>query len=357
MIVYLLITLTVLLVPDAIIWNQYLSHAPLFWQLISFIPSLIVIISLLIAMTRLLGVSKGMILFFSCFLLIAFPKLVFGLVAWPFGWLAGLISGLLTLALVIYGFTNGWRKLVVKEDNYESPDVPQNFDGYRILQISDMHVGTFAAHPEFVKEMVEKSNSLKTDIIVFTGDLVNTYPSEAVPFLRTLSRLKAPDGVYSILGNHDYTDLSKLMECEKCIGWNILKNEHHLITRGDDTMALIGVEHVGKPPFGTRGRLMDAIKGIPEDMFKVLLTHDPTHWRWEVLDKTNIQLTLSGHTHAGQIKIGPISPAQGMYKEWYGSYFEQGRMLYVSAGLAGRLPFRLFVWPEINVITLKRKQS
>ena len=352
MIVYLLMITTILLVPDYIIWNQYLSHTPLFWQVTALLPTLIVITTLIIALTRLRGADKGMLLFFCSFLLIAVPKMVFAIVAWPLGWPCGLVAALLTVAIVTFGFIKGWRTLVVKEVRYHSPDLPTAFDGYRILQISDLHIGTFSTHPDFVSEVVQKACQLHPDLIVFTGDLVNVHPREAEPFLPTLSALQAKDGIYSILGNHDYVDLSQLMRYEQDLGWQILKNEHRLIRRGDDTIALIGVEHVGKPPFGTRGRLLDAVKGLPQGMFKVLLSHDPTHWRMEVLDKTDVQLTLSGHTHAGQIKIGPISPAQGVYKEWHGAYTDHGRMLYVSAGIAGRLPFRLFAWPEINLITL-----
>ncbi len=343
----------ILLVPDIMIWHQYLSHAPLAWQVSGTIPTLTVFATLIIALTRILGMSRGMLLFFSSFLLIAVPKMVFALVAWALGWPCGLAVALLTMGLVIFGFIKGWRTLVVREVCCHSADLPSAFDGYRILQISDLHIGTFATHPEFISEMVETANSLNADLIVFTGDLVNVLPQEAEPFLPTLSKLHAKDGIYSILGNHDYEDLPLLLRYEQETGWEVLKNEHRLLTRGDQSIALIGVEHVGNPPFGTRGRLMDAIKGLPDGMFKVLLTHDPTHWRLEVLDKTDIQLTLSGHTHAGQIKIGPFSPARGVYKEWHGTYTDHGRMLHVSAGIAGRLPFRLFAWPEINMIKLE----
>ena len=353
MIVYLLIVTTMLLVPDLIIWNQYLSHTSFVWQVLASAPSIIVFATFIIAMTRLLGLSKGILLFFSCFLFIAVPKMVFALVAWPLGWPCGLVAALLTIGAVAYGFIKGWRTLVVKKVDYHSPELPKVFDGYRILQISDLHIGTFATHPEFLSEVVDTANSLQPDLIVFTGDLVNVFPKEAEPFLHIIGKLHSKDGIFSILGNHDYEDLPQLMHDEQELGWRVLKNEHHLLRKGDDTIAIVGVEPVGNPPFGIRGRLMDAVQGLPTGMFKLLLTHDPTHWRLEVLDKTDIQLTLSGHTHAGQIKIGPLSPAQGMYKEWHGTYIVNGRMLHVSAGLAGRLPFRLFAWPEINLITLK----
>ena len=208
---------------------------------------------------------------------------------------------------------------------------------------------------------------MRPDLIVFTGDLVNSAPSELDPFGEVLSRLEAPDGVFSVLGNHDYCEynryetsdgaarnLALLKQRERQFGWRLLLNEHRLIRRDRACIALVGVENDSRPPFPSRGDLKRAMDGLPEGMFKVLLSHDPTHWRREVLPTTDIQLTLSGHTHAMQLKIGGFSPSAWSYPEWGGLYREGERILLVSLGVGGTVPFRLGAWPEINAITLER---
>ena len=172
-----------------------------------------------------------------------------------------------------------------------------------------------------------------------------------------LSQLKAKDGKLSIMGNHDYMDTQNVVRVEKEMGWNLLTDSHLEMHKGQHTIYIIGVEHTGKPPFESRGNLKQALAGVPNDAFKILLTHDPSHWRMEVLDTTNIQLSLSGHTHGGQLKIGWFSPAGLICREFAGIYTQQGRMLYVSMGVGGRIPFRLGAWPEINLLTLRNKLS
>ena len=139
------------------------------------------------------------------------------------------------------------------------------------------------------------------------------------------------------------------------MGWRMLMNENVMLQRGSDSIAIIGVENIGKPPFKSFGNLDKAMAGLPADCFKVLLSHDPTYWRRGVLNKTDISLTLSGHTHAGQVKIGRFSPAKWAYNEWGGKYTEGSSMLYVSLGIGGTMPFRFGAWPEINIITLEKE--
>ena len=216
---------------------------------------------------------------------------------------------------------------------------------------------------------MKEVNDLHPDLIVFTGDLVNSSADELDNFMEILPQLRAKDGVYSILGNHDYceyhhydtpdgarSNLREVIRRERGFGWDVLLNEHRFIHRGTDSIAIIGVENEGKPPFPSFADLPKAMKGVSDDVYKILLSHDPSHWRREVLPETDIQLTLSGHTHAMQLMIGNFSPAQWAYREWGGAYQEDKHMLYVSLGIGGTVPFRFGAWPEINVITLKRPE-
>jgi uncharacterized protein len=204
------------------------------------------------------------------------------------------------------------------------------------------------------------------DMILFTGDLVNNQASEVEPYLDTLGQLHASDGIYSIWGNHDYCEYGNnhsigalkrnrrmLYGYQESLGWHQLMNEHHVVSHGMASIAVIGVENPGQPPFTNRSNLKKAMKGLNPDMFKILLSHDPHHWRREVVGK-KIQLTLAGHTHAGQLKIGKWTPARMAFKEWGGAYRIGEQMLYVSSGIGCSFPFRLGAWPELTVITLKR---
>ena len=181
--------------------------------------------------------------------------------------------------------------------------------------------------------------------------------------------LRARDGVVSILGNHDYmsyhdwpseaarqANLAQLVRRQRDMGWRLLLNDNVVVRRGADSIAIVGVENDGLPPFPQRGDLTRAQRGVEQAGFKVLLSHDPTHWRRSVLSTTDIDLTLSGHTHGMQLKIGGFSPASWFYDEWGGFYYDGGRALHVSLG-AGEvlMPFRLGAWPEVNVITLRKK--
>lgn len=298
-------------------------------------------------------------------LVVALPGLLF-LILWPLAGVRIALSAAVALILVVaYGFFFGWRHIVVRKCTCTSSMLPPEKDGYRILQISDIHIGTYLRNRHFVDRLVAKANAQGADLIVFTGDLVNVSAEELIPFRHTLSQLHAPDGVFSIMGNHDYceymADKSEhnidrnqhaLRYLESKMGWHILLNEHVLLPGG---MALIGVENSSRPPFPDYGDLKKAMTGLSDGMFKILLTHDPSHWRREVLRHTDIALTLSGHTHAGQLRIWRFSPAKWAYSEWGGKYTESGQMLHVSQGVGGTVPFRIGAWPEINVIELKYK--
>ena len=304
------------------------------------------------------------------FLLIVIPALLF-LPLWPLaGWRAALVLPAAWELLMAYGFFFGWRHLVVRRATCASPLLPAAFDGYRVLQLSDLHIGTYLRNRRFIDKLVRVVNGQHPDLIVFTGDLVNVSADEVIPFQHSLAQMRARDGVFSIMGNHDYCEYipdnternieknqTVLKYLERKIGWRLLLNEHALIRRGSDAIAVIGVENISRPPFPDYGDLRKAMEGLPQGMFKILLSHDPSHWRRGVLRQTDIALTLSGHTHAGQLRLGHWSPSRAAYQEWGGKYTEGGSMLYVSTGIGGTVPFRLGAWPEVNVITLKKKEG
>lgn len=285
--------------------------------------------------------------------------------------LLGLTAAGIGLYIILYGALSGWRRIEVKEVSFCHPDVPTAFEGYRIAHISDFHAGIIAPYPEVIQKMVEMVNTQKPDLIAFTGDLVGNDATELDGLEGILSKLKARDGVFSILGNHDYgpyrqwpseqaqaENLMDLKHRETSMGWHLLLNENHIICRGRDSIAVLGVENDGKPPFPALGDLPKATQGT-EGMFKLLLGHDPSHWRRRVLPETDIQLMLSGHTHAMQFRLGDFSPAMWIYPEWGGLYTENdGRGLHVNTGLGcAMIPYRFGAWPEISVITLRRKSD
>lgn len=334
---------------------------------------LIVVLAMLVTMV---AIRRGfyhnslMRLFFALVLCGLLPLLLQVAVAFFLGDVAGWVVAGLWLSLVLYGFIFGWRHIVVRTAECRSPLLPAAFDGYRVLQLADLHIGTFLRNPAFVRKLVRMVNDQQADLIVFTGDLVNVSANEVIPFQHDLAQMHARDGIFSVMGNHDYCEYGmdgnpgrnqRILEyMEEKMNWRLLMNEHVLIHRldgagGSSAIALIGVENISKPPFPEYGNLPKAMEGLPGGLFKILLSHDPSHWRRGVLGVTDIALTLSGHTHAGQIKIGHFSPAKWAYNEWGGKYVEGDSMLYVSLGLGGTMPFRFGAWPEINVITLRRK--
>lgn len=277
------------------------------------------------------------------------------------------------------------HEIVVNKVVLVDAKIPNSFNGYRIVQLSDAHLGTWGKDTTFVHKLVEKVNSLNPDVIFFTGDIVNRETVELTPFLKTLSRLRAKDGVYSILGNHDYGDYVKwnsqvekasnleLMKAwQRQIGWKLLTNDHAYIVQGNDSIVVIGVENWGEPPFKQYGNLSNAYpdnahtqSGLYDDKFKILLSHNPEHWNQEVTSMSNIDLTLSGHTHAMQMefKLGKWrwSPAKWRYPLWSGIYQRENSegekmTLYVNEGCGEiGLPARYGVaYPEITLIELKK---
>lgn len=314
---------------------------------------------------------------------------------WVLSWrTAGGAASAAVVAALCYGLLLGPDRLVTTSYTYAHSEVPQSFDGYRIVQLSDWHLGTFADRRERVERVVERVNALKPDLIVFTGDLVNHSAAEAEAFEDVLSRLQAADGVVSVMGNHDYmmynpqfstrerrANVERLQQLQRRMGWRLLLNGHVCIHRGADSIVIAGTESNGNGlKVSHYERLLKkSYEGVSPQGFHVLLSHYPTYWRSHVLPQSPAILQLAGHTHAMQFQIGGWSPAAWMYDEWYGLYdakhtdadhdadhdadavsgatgrHSQRRSLIVSRGVGSvGLAFRLGAWPEVVEIRLKR---
>jgi len=277
-------------------------------------------------------------------------------------------------ASILYSIFKGKYNYKVWKYTLYFDNLPKAFDGYRITQISDIHCGSFDNY-EKIRYGVDLINSQKSDVILFTGDLVNNLANEVHNWKSLFATLQAPDGVFSIMGNHDYGDYSSwetpeakqqnlehLFQLQKQMGWQLLLNEHCYLERDGEKIALIGVENWGHGRFSKYGDLNKAMEGVNTEDFKILMSHDPTHWQEVVLpENKDIQLTLSGHTHGMQCGIEipgwlKWSPSQYIYKYWGGMYEEDGKYLNVNRGFGYHaFPGRLGVWPEITVIELKTK--
>lgn len=287
----------------------------------------------------------------------------------------GIILAIIPFLAVIYGVAYGRFDFQVTEKSVEIGGLPDSFDGFRILQISDIHAGSFYGYEERVKRAVDIINNQEADIIVFTGDLVNNFTSELDGLEGILMEMEARHGKYSILGNHDYGDyyqwespeakeqnMKEMLTAHEKIGFRLLLNQWDSLSVNGESIALIGVENWGEPPFPRYGDLEKAISGTEDMPVRILLSHDPSHWDAEVLGATDIDLTLSGHTHGMQFGIEyrnfRWSPSQYKYPRWGGLYKEASQYLYVNRGL-GYLAFpgRIGMPPEITIIELRKPQE
>ncbi len=306
----------------------------------------------------------------------AIGMIVYGLLRWMKRRWAAFCSFI--VAALIFGVM-WWGAIVtpgtieVNEVELEFANLPDAFDGYRIVQWSDAHLGTYNGHTAIVEKQINTINALHGDMICFTGDLVSRETNEALPYRDLLASLHAPDGVFSVLGNHDYdnyvkwedenaklADRKALCDLQTAAGWRLLNDDYVFIKRGDQQMVLIGTENYGDRVGEKRGNLAKAYSGLNDRNFKILLQHNPYAWRANTLTNSNIDLMLAGHTHAWQfmITLGKWrwSPAVIRYPEWGGAYNEGDRWLYVNlgTGMVGP-PMRIGATPEITVITLKKK--
>ena len=312
----------------------------------------------------------------------------------PFAY-TGLALVLLFCGTMLYGYWFGRKQLRVTETNYTSPQVPEAFNGYKIVHISDLHLSSFADSSEFLQRIIDTINAQQPDLICFTGDFVGFGVEEAIPFTHILRQLHAKDGIKSVLGNHDFALYHHgLTEAEKeekvnqltayqrdTLGWQLLRNQSYLIQRDTAYLQIIGVGNTSCKGQGfqtiSRGDLMKAIRQLGDrapqksadfsgtplvkgENMQILLSHDPSHWRGEVVPTTDIPLTLSGHTHAGQVRLFGYPLSSLMFTEsegWYHTTQHHAtQSLHINTGLGCTLPVRLGVPPEITVITLLNQQ-
>ncbi|MBE0392937.1 metallophosphoesterase [Flavobacterium sp. PL002] len=285
----------------------------------------------------------------------------------------GLGLAAIPFASLIYGITVGKYNYKVIKQRIYFPDLPEEFDGFKITQISDVHSGSFD-NPEKISYAIDLVNEQDSDMILFTGDIVNTHAKEMYPWIETFNKIKEHKyGKYAVLGNHDYGEyVTWATEADKeanfkaikslygQIGFQLMLNEHTYIEKGKDKLALIGVENWGHN-FKKAGDINKAAAGVNQEDFKILMSHDPSHWDYEIKNhEKHFHLTLAGHTHGMQFGIEipgyfKWSLAQYIYAQWAGLYENLGRYVYVNRGFGFHAyPGRVGIMPEITVIELKK---
>lgn len=287
---------------------------------------------------------------------------------------AGIVLGVLTTGVMAWGALFNRYSTQLKGIEIVRSDIPEAFDGLTIVQLSDIHTGSYMGNPSHLRRMVREVNALHPDVILFTGDIVNRHSTELTPYTEVLAGLDAPLGVYSVTGNHDYgdyhdwpspadkaADVANLWNMQRRMGWTMLNDSTATLRAGTDSLMIIGVQNISEPPFVTYGDLDKAYPGDPADpSFKILMSHNPMHWNNDIKDAPdkNIALTLSGHTHAMQMELAGKSPAAFVYPTWGGLYADadSAHLLYVNIGMGTvGIPARIGATPEITLITLRRK--
>ena len=286
--------------------------------------------------------------------------------------LIGVLAGFLPFFVILHGIFRSLYRFKIHHSKIECKVLPQSFDKLRIVHISDLHLGSFNFRYPILERAVKLINHLEPDFIFFTGDLVNNFAWELKGWTEVIDKLEAKKGKYAVLGNHDYGDystwktaankksnLESIKYFYKKIGFKLLLNESEIIKIKEEEIAILGVENWGNPPFKQYGDLKKSLQNVEDIPFKILLSHDPTHWAEEVVKNTNISLTLSGHTHGMQaginLKNKKWSPIKYKYKHWAGLHKQDNQYLYVNRGLGWLgFPGRLGMRPEITFIEMKK---
>jgi predicted MPP superfamily phosphohydrolase len=287
--------------------------------------------------------------------------------------LIGLFLSILIGIGILYAMLIGKNDFTVRNTEIVSNKLPKSFEGLKIVQLSDIHIGSFYYNTKALTEVVNKINDLNPDIVILTGDLVNNFTEEADGLDSIFNRINAPLGKLAVLGNHDFgdytiwrtpetksTNLDKIILHYKAMGFNLLRNESTYISNGKDSIIIAGVDNWGLPPFKQYGDFKKAIKNIKSGYYTIMLSHDPTHWNEEIKFSKKVDLTFSGHTHGMQIGIEKFgyrwSPVKYKYEQWAGLYQNKNSNLYVNRGL-GCIGFlgRIGMPPEITVMVIKTK--
>ncbi len=385
--IFILILLMIVL-PDVYLWLHRLRRPKYSWteRILWLLPSaLMIVFSIILALLPDFVPNDiyWMRLYIALLGIWVIPKLVYTLCSaiglavcrlahshrnW--GRAVGFILAAAIVYIFVYGYTIGFGNIRVRHITLTFDNLPEQFDGLRIAQLSDIHAGTYTGrYAGILDRAIDSILAQKPDIICFTGDIQNVQPAELEPAMPILSRLHAPMGVWAVLGNHDYatymagTEASRrqaiqhLYQMERQMGWKLLLNENHALRRNGDSIFIAGMENDGEPPFPSTANTEKTMRGIPSSAFTLMLEHDPSSWTRTILPHTTAQLTLSGHTHGGQIELFGMRFTQLRQPHDLGLYHEANRYLYVSAGLGGVVPIRFHVDPEITIITLKTNKN
>ena len=356
------------ILPDLYLVFLYGAGWDLIWKVLACLPSLAALASLVFVA---LGIryTDSMRIFSYLFFIFELPKFVFMLFSTT--GVAGVIIGssvALFFATLIF-YTS--RHLKVHSETLYFKDLPAAFDGIKLCQLSDLHLGSFGRNAAYVKRVIDTTLAQASDLILFTGDLVNFASEEALPYREQLARLTAPMGIFAIRGNHDYLlhghfkgnerekDMERLLAFERSLGWTVLLDQHVILEKDGARMALVGVNNISSNPFLAKmsGNLDKAMEGLPQGVFTILLSHDPTHWRTQVVPQGQIPLTLSGHTHGLKYKLAGLHPSHWKLHESGGLYTHREQILHVSKGLGSAFAFRLGGFPKIDILTLKNTKT
>lgn len=378
--------LLAIVLPDIYIdmhyWRHYKGYT--WWRrLLWWLPSvLMVAYSIAIASTR--NFVPDEMMFINVYMmlvgLVVMPKMLFALCSGigylvckythrrrNYGNIIWLPFAAGAIYIIMYGFIVGFGKLEVKHLDLYFDDLPEAFDGYRIVHFSDAHVGSFQYDKKSILQRdIDSINAQKADMVVFTGDIQNMQPDELLPVMPLLSNVKAKDGVYSVLGNHDYSiyidatddvkkaNIEATVDRELQMGWTVLRNDNRVIRRNADSLVIAGEENGGRKPSPKLADLEKSLHGVGKGAFIVMLQHDPNVWQEKIVPDGRVQLTLSGHTHAGQVSVFGLRFTQLTAHNDYGLYNQDRQQLYVTSGLGGVVAMRFGATAEIAVITLHK---
>lgn len=371
LITYIVGVLLLCVLPDVLLWRKAIKtqNKPLKYTLLATnVLFLLSIVGMAIGMyyaTHMLPV----LIFGTIFFAIYVPKWLY----LPFGLFnkhkTGMILAALGFIMVMYGLCIGRTEIETRTVTIKSSQVPPSFNGYRIVQLSDLHVGSLLKDEYWIKNLPQYIQSLNPDLIVFTGDLVNTYAEETEGWESIFNAIQAPDGKWACKGNHDYShykwrnDIDStqnaiaVTEAYKKLGWKLLNDSSTVLTKGTDSLYVCGIQNISRPPFHSYGSVRKAMQNIPDSSLVIMLSHDPIAWEDSIRQHKNVLLTLSGHTHAMQMGIDcwgiHLSPASIMHPYWDGTYQQDGQYLHVNRGLGYvGFPMRIGMKPEITLIEL-----